>query len=71
MAVLKFVALIPGVENRRVGRVIGDDGVERIVRTFHARFSGLKIGGGMTARTRIAYILREGQFADEIRLTWW
>lgn len=65
MAVPKSIALIPGVDNRRVGRVRGDDGVERIVRTFHARFSGLKIGGGMTARTRIAYILREGQFADE------
>ena len=60
-AAQKRVALIPGVDNNRVGRARGDDGELRIVRTFHARFTGLKLGGGRSARERIAYVFREGK----------
>ena len=61
----KRIGLVPGVTNHRVGRVMGADGGVRIVRCFHARFAGVKLGSGMTARTRLAYVLREGQYKDD------
>ena len=60
MASPQRVSLLPGVTNHRHGRVIGDGGV-RLVRTFHARFGSVKMGGAVTARTRLAYVHREGK----------
>ena len=60
---MQATALLAGVENHRVGRVAGDDGLTRIVRTFHARFSSVKTGAGQTPRQRIAYVRREGRHA--------
>ena len=57
------LTLIPGVENRRLGRALGDDGEARIVRSFHFRVRSVKCGGRGTARTRIAYVRREGKHA--------
>ena len=57
------LTLIPGVENRRLGRALGDTGEERIVRSFHFRVRSVKCGGRGTARTRIAYVRREGKHA--------
>ena len=65
MALVRTVTLLPGVENRRAGRVLGDDGAERIVRTFHARFASIKCGGTTTARQAAEYVLREGKHAGE------
>ena len=61
MAMQTAATLIPGVVNHRIGRVAGDGGLERIVRTFHARFGSVKMGGAMTARDRLAYVFREGK----------
>lgn len=61
LAAQKRVSLLPGVDNNRVGRIIGKDQTEQIVRTFHARFTGLKLGGARSARERIAYVFREGK----------
>lgn len=58
--------LIPGVTNRRLGRVRGDDGLERIVRSFHFRIRSVKCGDPRaTARTRVAYVLREGEYRKD------
>ena len=65
MALVRTVTLLPGVENRRAGRVLGDDGAERIVRTFHARFASIKCGGTTTARQAAEYVLREGKHAGD------
>ena len=65
MATSQRASLLPGAENHRHGRVSGDDGEARIVRTFHARFGSVKLGGGTTARTRIAYVHREGKHAGD------
>ena len=65
MALQRTVTLLPGVENRRAGRVLGDDGAERIVRTFHARFASIKCGGTTTARQAAEYVLREGKHAGD------
>ena len=53
------------MRNHRAGRVLGDDGAERIVRTFHARFGSIKCGGTTTARQAAEYVLREGKHAGE------
>ena len=45
MATSQRPSLLPGAENHRHGRVSGDDGEARIVRTFHARFGSVKLGG--------------------------
>ena len=66
MAEPQRVSLLPGVENNRHGKVTGDDGEARIVRSFHARFGSVKMGGGMTARTRLAYVFREGRHAEDV-----
>ena len=66
MAEPQRVSLLPGVENNRHGRVAGDDGEARIVRSFHARFGSVKMGGSMTARTRLAYVFREGRHAEDV-----
>ena len=63
MALQRTVTLLPGVENHRAGRVLGDDGEARIVRTFHARFGSIKCGGTTTARQAAEYVLREGKHA--------
>ena len=60
---MQTTALLAGVENHRVGRVAGDDGLAKIVRTFHARFGSVKTGAGQTPRQRIAYVRREGRHA--------
>ena len=60
---MQTTALLAGVENHRVGRVAGDDGLTKIVRTFHARFGSVKTGAGQTPRQRIAYVRREGKHA--------
>ena len=65
MATSQRPSLLPGAENHRHGRVSGDDGEARIVRTFHARFGSVKLGGAVTARTRIAYVHREGKHAGD------
>ena len=65
MASAQRSGLLPGVENRRVGRVIGDDGGERIVRTFHARFGSVKLNSGTSPRSRLAYVFREGKHRGE------
>ena len=65
MATAQRASLLPGAENHRHGRVSGDDGEARIVRTFHARFGSVKLGGAVTARTRIAYVHREGKHAGD------
>ena len=57
------LTLLAGVENRRLGRVLGDDGLARLVRSFHFRVRSVKCGGRGTARTRIAYVRREGKHA--------
>ena len=57
------LTLLAGVENRRLGRVLGDDGLARVVRSFHFRVRSVKCGGRGTARTRIAYVRREGKHA--------
>lgn len=58
--------LIPGTINRRLGRVRGDDGLERIVRSFHFRIRSVKCGDKRaTARTRVAYVLREGEYKKD------
>lgn len=58
--------LIPGVTNHRLGRVRGDDGLERIVRSFHFRIRSVKCGDPRaTARTRVAYVLREGKYEKD------
>ena len=59
------VTLLPGVENRRVGRVAGDDGLERLVRSFHFRVRSVKCGGRATARTRTDYVLRRGEYEKD------
>ena len=50
-------------EKHGVGRVAGDGGLTKIVRTFHARFGSVKTGAGQTPRQRIAYVRREGRHA--------
>ena len=65
MALQRTVTLLPGVENHRAGRTVGDGGAERIVRTFHARFASIKCGGTTTARQAAEYVLREGKHAGE------
>ena len=60
---MQTTALLAGVENHRVGRVAGDGGLTKIVRTFHARFGSVKTGAGQTPRQRIAYVRREGRHA--------
>ena len=45
MATSQRASLLPGAENHRHGRVSGDDGLTKIVRTFHARFGSVKLGG--------------------------
>ena len=65
MALQRTISLLPGVENRRAGRVFGDDGAERIVRTFHARFASIKCGGTTTARQAAEYVLRESKHAGD------
>ena len=65
MALQRSITLLPGVENHRAGRVFGDDGAERIVRTFHARFASIKCGGTTTARQAAEYVLREGKHAED------
>ena len=65
MALQRSITLLPGVENHRAGRVLGDDGEARIVRTFHARFGSIKCGGTTTARQAAEYILREGKHAED------
>ena len=65
MAMQTAATLIPGVVNHRIGRVAGDGGLERIVRTFHARFGSVKMGGAMTARDRLAYVFREGKHKSD------
>ena len=60
---MQTTALLAGVENHRVGQVSGDDGLTKIVRTFHARFGSVKTGAGQTPRQRIAYVRREGRHA--------
>ena len=65
MALQRTVTLLPGVENHRAGRVLGDDGEARIVRTFHARFGSIKCGGTTTARQAAEYVLREGKHAGD------
>ena len=62
---MQTTALLAGVENHRVGRVAGDDGLAKIVRTFHARFGSVKMGGGQTARDRLAYVFREGKHKSD------
>ena len=59
------LTLLAGVENRRLGRVLGDDGLARVVRSFHFRVRSVKCGGRGTARTRIAYVRREGKHAGD------
>ena len=59
------LTLLAGVENRRLGRVFGDDGLARVVRSFHFRVRSVKCGGRGTARTRIAYVRREGKHAGD------
>ena len=63
---MQTTALLAGVENHRVGRVAGDDGLTKIVRTFHARFGSVKTGAGQTPRQRIAYVRREGRHAVDV-----
>ena len=65
MVASQRASLLPGAENHRHGRVSGDGGLTKIVRTFHARFGSVKMGAGQTARTRIAYVHREGQHAKD------
>ena len=65
MATSQRASLLPAAENHRHGRVSGDGGLTKIVRTFHARFGSVKLGGAVTARTRIAYVHREGQHAKD------
>ena len=65
MATSQRASLLPGAENHRHGRVSGDDGLTKIVRTFHARFGSVKLGGSVTARERLAYVHREGKHAGD------
>ena len=65
MASPQRVSLLPGAENHRHGRVSGDDGLTKIVRTFHARFGSVKMGAAVTARERLAYVHREGKHAKD------
>ena len=65
MASPQRVSLLPGTENHRHGRVSGDDGLTKIVRTFHARFGSVKMGAAVTARERLAYVHREGKHAKD------
>ena len=65
MASPQRVSLLPGAENHRHGRVSGDGGLTKIVRTFHARFGSVKMGAAVTARERLAYVHREGKHAKD------
>ena len=63
MADIGGTSLFGGYETTRVGRGTGDDGLERLVRTFHINFGSVKCG--QSAKGAIDYAFRRGEYKND------